>query len=233
MYEWRMAARFLSAVVVVVALALIPCSALLPPWRIYTFHNGDLALLPASSTFLPLVPLSSCLPVSLSPCLPVPSSPCPLTVPVDWRITASVLADATNDGAPEWTLIVWRPWRDWPIQRWISAPSPIAGFHDAAGNSCHLILLDPSDGREIWAGSALPAPLLALAVGDVDGDGRNEVMTLEGNYAAGRDGPATRVDVWRWNGFGFTLEWRSPPGDFRQLRLTNTNNGAILTVVAR
>ncbi|MEA3341804.1 MAG: hypothetical protein U9R15_17705, partial [Chloroflexota bacterium] len=78
-----------------------------------------------------------------------------------------------------------------------------------------------------------PAPLLALAVGDVDGDGRNEVVTLEGDYAAGRDGPATRVDVWRWNGFGFTLEFRSPPGDFRQLRLTDTNNGVILTVVAR
>ena len=27
------------------------------------------------------------------------------------------------------------------------------------------------------AGSALPAPLLALAVGDVDGDGRNEKVT--------------------------------------------------------
>ncbi|MEA3339966.1 MAG: hypothetical protein U9R15_08375 [Chloroflexota bacterium] len=218
-------ARFLSAAIVVVLLVLIPCSAPFPPWRIYAFHDGDLALLPVLFSPLP--------PVALSPCPLVPLSPCPLTVPADWRVTASTLADATNDGAPEWVLLVWRPWRDWPIQRWSTAPSPIAGFHDAAGDSCHLILLDPSDGREIWAGSALPAPLLALAVGDVDGDGRNEVVTLEGDYAAGRDGPATRVDVWRWNGFGFTLEFRSPPGDFRQLRLTDTNNGVILTVVAR
>jgi len=64
------------------------------------------------------------------------------------------------------------------------------------------------------AGSALPAPLLALAVGDVDGDGRNEVVTLEGDYATGRSGPATHVNVWRWSGFGFTLEYRSPPGTF-------------------
>ncbi|MBU0704030.1 MAG: VCBS repeat-containing protein, partial [Chloroflexi bacterium] len=196
---------------------LLPCSAPLTPWQVYAFHDDSFVLLPAS----------------LLPCPPAPSSPCPLTVPADWHITASVLADVTGDSVSEWALIVWRPWRDWPIQRWSPAPSPIAGFHDAAGDSCHLILLDPSDGREIWAGSALPAPLLALAVGDVDGDGRNEVVTLEGNYATGRDGPATRVDVWRWNGFGFTMEWRSPAGDFCQLRLTDVDNDGILDIVIR
>jgi hypothetical protein len=132
----------------------------------------------------------------------------------NWHVTASVLADVTGDHAPEWVLLVWRPWQDWPIQRWSAFPSPIAGFHDAAGESCHLILLDPQEGHEIWAGSALPAPLLALAVEDVDGDGGNEVVTVEGSYASDRDGPGTHVDVWGWNGFGFTLEWRSPPGIF-------------------
>jgi len=94
-------------------------------------------------------------------------------------------------------------------------------------------LLDPSNGREIWAGSALPAPLLALAAGDVDGDGRNEVVTLEGNYTAGRACRATRVDIWRWNGFGFTLEFRSPPGDFCQLCLTDADNNGILDLAVR
>jgi hypothetical protein len=135
-------------------------------------------------------------------------------LPPNWQVSASVLADVTGDHALEWVLLVWRPWQDWPIQRWSAFPSPIAGFHDAAGESCHLILLDPQDGREIWAGSALPAPLLALAVEDMDGDGGNEVVTVEGSYAGGRDGPGTHVDVWGWNGFGFTLEWRSPPGIF-------------------
>ena len=71
----------------------------------------------------------------------------------------------------------------------------------------HLILIDPRNGREIWAGSALPAPLLTLGIEDVDGDGRNEVRTLEGSYTGGG---STHLDVWRWNGFGFTLEQRSP-----------------------
>ncbi len=128
----------------------------------------------------------------------------------DWEIASATLADVTGDGTSEWVLLVWRRWRDWPIQRWSSLPSPIAGFHDTAGRSCHLILLDPLTGREVWAGSALPVPFLALAVRDVDGDGHNELIALEGNYATGPLGPATSIDVWHWNGFGFVLEGRFP-----------------------
>jgi len=208
----------ITTAAIIVVVALLPCSAPLPPWQVYTFHGNS---------FTPLVSLSPCLP--LSP----PSSPCPPLTPPEWQVTASSLADVTGEGDPEWVLLVWRRWRDWPIQRWLSVPSPIADFHDAAGDSCHLILLDPHDGHEIWAGSSLPAPLLALAAGDVDGDGRNEVVTLEGDYASGRDGPATRVDVWYWNGFGFTLEWRSPPGTFHQLRLTDVDNSGILDIAVR
>ncbi len=212
-----MTVRGVVTMSVIVLLASLPRSAPLAPWQVYAFHDDSFTLLPAS-----LPPLSPSSLVSWSPCSPL--------IPHAWHVTVSILADVTNDGSPEWVLLVWRPWRDWPIQRWSSAPSPIAGFHDAAGDSCHLILLDPYGGRETWAGSALPAPLLALAVGDVDGDGQSEVVTLEGDYTTGRDGPATHVDVWRWNGFGFTLEWRSPPGTFRQLRLTDMDNGAILAI---
>jgi len=150
-----------------------------------------------------------------------PVSPRLPDLPPGWHVTASTLADVTGDGAAEWVLLVWRPWRDWPIQQWSAVPSPIAEFHDAGGDSCHLILLDPDDGREIWAGSALPVPLLSLVVDDVDGDGTNEVLTVEGTYAAGRDGAGTRVDVWRWNGFGFTMAWRSAPGTFDPSCLEN------------
>jgi hypothetical protein len=221
----QVAVRIFSNMGAFVAVLLLPCSAPLAPWEFYTFHDDSFTLLipsvpPASFSPPPLIPLS--------PCLPHP----PL-IPSTWHVTASALADVTGDTTPEWALLVWRPWRDWPIQRWSSAPSPIADFHDAAGDSCHLILLDPRDGGEIWAGSALPAPLLALAVGDVDGDGRNEVVTLEGDYATGRSGPATRVDVWRWNGFGFTLEWRSPPSTLRELRLTDADNSGILDIAVR
>ena len=209
----------ISALVAVAVLVLVPCSARLPPWQVYGSRDGSFGRLTWSRD-------------RLSGLVDLPTSRGPAT-PTSWQVTASVLADVTGDNRAEWVLLVWRPWHDWPIQRWLSVPSPIAGFHDAAGDSCHLILLDPSDGREIWAGSALPAPFLALAVGDVDGDGRNEVVTLEGEYTAGRGGPAARVNVWRWNGFGFTMDWRSPPGVLRQLRLTDVDNSSILDIAVR
>jgi len=151
-------------------------------------------------------------------------------VPSDWYVTASALSDVTGDGTPEWALLVWRPWRDWPIQDWSTVPSPIAGFHDDRGDSCHLILIDPQDGHEIWAGSALPVPLLSLAVDDVDGDGAPEVLTVEGSYAQGRDGTGTHVSVWSWTGFGFTMEWRSSAATFAPSCLADTDRCGILNI---
>ncbi|MBN1178463.1 MAG: VCBS repeat-containing protein [Anaerolineae bacterium] len=179
----------------------------------YVFREG---------TFVPSVRPPSCRPLD--------PWPCPLALPVDWHVTGSVTADVTGDGAPECVLLVWRPWQDWPTQRWSPIASPIETFHDAAGDSCHLILLDPATGREVWAGSALPAPLLALAVGDMDGDEQREVVTLEGSYAGGRAGVASHVDVWRWNGFGFTLMWRSPPGAYRALCLEDVDGDGVLDI---
>jgi hypothetical protein len=208
----------LAVVASLLLLATVPAAAREMPWRIYGVRDGAfvaLGVLPAGEIVL------------------TETSPAPPPLPPDWELAAWELADATGDGQPEWVLLVWRPWRDWAIQQWLDVPSPIAGFHDAAGRSNHLVLLAPRDGRELWAGSALPAPLLALAVGDVDGEGRAEVVTLEGDYADGAAGCASRIDVWQWVGFGFKLEYRSAPGRYCCLRLTATHNGGILDIAVR
>ncbi len=221
----HVALRLLPRLLALLVLALLPRSIPIFPWQVYTFRAGSFTVHAPRH----LLPPASCI-------LPPASS----HLPPDWHVTASVLADVTYDGVPEWVLVVWRPWRDWPIQRWLPVPSPIAGFHDAAGDSCHLILIDPDDGREIWAGSALPVPLVTIAVGDVDGDGRNEVVTLEGDYRTGRGGRATHVGVWRWEDFGFVMEWRSPAGTFEgaisgppRLCLTDVDKDGILDVAVR
>lgn len=189
------------------------------PWQWYAFREGSFHSLVSSRR----IPGPSAAPQIFDQSI----------IPPAWHISASALADVTGDGSAEWVLVVWRPWRDWPIQRWSSVRSPITGFHDEAGNSCHLILLDPGDGHEIWAGSALPAPSLALAVGDVDGDKQPEIVMLEGDYVTGRQGPARHVDIWHWNGFGFTLEWRSSPGTYHQLYLVDADDNRVLDIAAR
>jgi hypothetical protein len=209
----------LAAATAVSLLALLPCSAPLPPWQSFTLTEGGLLSLgeAAAGDTYPHPP----------------AVPGPPPVPAEWYVADLAWADSTNDGFPEWALLVWRPWRDWEIQRWSSVPSPIIDFHDEQGLSCHVVLIASTGDREIWAGSALPVPLLTLEVGDVDGDGRNELVTLEGNYAAGWRGAATHLVVWRWSGFGFSLEERSPAAGYHQARLTDCNNDGILDIVVR
>lgn len=214
----RKTGTLLGLTLCLLMLLVLPTATRQTPWRLYDFQNNVFKI-----TSLPLdfPHITACAQATV-----------PLVMPETWDVRASVLADVTGDSVPEWTLLVWRPWRDWAIQAWVPAPSPITDFYDAAGDSCHIILLDPS-GHEIWAGSALPAPFVEIAVGDVDGDGQNELVTLEGNYAAGRERPATHINIWRWNGFGFSLAHRSPPGRWRALCLTDTNNDGILNIVVK
>lgn len=137
-----------------------------------------------------------------------PAPPCPaLTLPPDWEVRASVLADVTGDGTPECVLAVWRPWRDWHTARWNTRPTPIQGNRDARGRSSHVAVLRPLGGgryREVWVGSALFQPVATLTV--LPG---GTLATLETTYAA-PGAPAHALSLWHWTGFGFRLDRRVP-----------------------
>jgi hypothetical protein len=152
--------------------------------------------------------------------------------PAEWQVRGAARGDVTGDGVEDVVLLVWRDWADWPIQAWLDVPSPIAGRHDADGQSCHVIVLDPTTGRELWAGSALPRPLAAIAVGDMDGDGVDDLAALEGRYDTPRD-VGFHAHVWRWNGFGFRLDWRGEGGHFRHLALYDVTGDGVDEVLIR
>jgi hypothetical protein len=69
--------------------------------------------------------------------------------------------------------------------------------------------------RELWGGSPVHAPILEVDLGDLDGDGLDELAAIE----APIDDSARYVTVWRWHGWGFSLLWRSPPGEYHDLIL--------------
>lgn len=140
---------------------------------------------------------------------PRPAPPCPaLTLPATWDVRSQVSADVTGDGVPECVLAVWRPWSDWPVTRWSAAPSPITANRDAQGDSAHIAVLRPRPGGtfdNIWVGSALFRPVLALSVRP-----GGQLLTLEGRYASGRNAASVALSEWSWTGFGFRLERRVP-----------------------
>jgi Bacterial capsule synthesis protein PGA_cap len=148
-----------------------------------------------------------------------------------WEILDGILADITGDERPECVALVWRPWQDWFTAPWRTGQSPIKNHRDARGDSAQVAVLKASSNQSIWFGSALARPAIAMRVGDVINDKKLELVTLEGEYVSGRRGPAQRVKVWGWNGFGFGLIWESPPSRYTGLELGATVGGHQLILV--
>ena len=79
--------------------------------------------------------------------------------PQTWQVVQAAFTDLNRDGQPEVTLLLWRPFQPWPVDQWLPNGGRIADFHDAAGQSCHIILIGWSRSayRELW-----PVPLWHL-----------------------------------------------------------------------
>lgn len=98
-----------------------------------------------------------------------------------WAISGG---DVDGDGNTEVLVSMWKPTRSDPFFR--NRPFIFCHAHD---------ILWPK-----WLGSRLARPFVEARLGDVDGDGRAELVATEklggGKY---------RLALYRWNGFGFTV----------------------------
>jgi hypothetical protein len=125
--------------------------------------------------------------------------------PASWRVKQAFIGDLNRDGIDEAILLVWRPFESWPIDSFLPAGGRIDAFHDREGMSCHLILIGWEEEKydELWAGSALIRPIEQLTAVDLDRDGWQELVALEGQYDTRT--PGGTLTAWRWRGFGFVL----------------------------
>jgi hypothetical protein len=152
--------------------------------------------------------------------------------PSAWYVAQAQDTDLDHDGIREAALLVWRSFKPWPVDQWLPYGGRIAGFHNNEGSSCHIILIgwNGSAYDEVWAGSALAEPVLSFAASDLDGDGRQELVTLEGSYSDPASAPGRAVKVWEWNGFGFSVVY-GVEGTFYRMALAQSDAGHVLILV--
>lgn len=164
--------------------------------------------------------------VTIKPCGSQSGAPS-WSSPDSWQVKEALFSDLNLDGEEEIALLVWRPFKPWPVDRFMPHGGRNSTFHDEKGMSCQIILIGLVDGvfRERWAGSALAAPVHSVIAADLDGDGLQELAALEYAYEGNPDLAA--ITVWVWNGFGFSLETRQN-GPYASLLVTQTNSGNLL-----
>jgi poly-gamma-glutamate synthesis protein (capsule biosynthesis protein) len=121
----------------------------------------------------------------------------PWRSPAGWRVDA--FAVAAPPDAPDLAFTVWKPTERTEIRA--------TELRDAIRQ--HFFLFGWRRGaiRPVWNSSALPRPFLAFALAPGGPAGAARLVGLEGDYFAAARPPA--LTVWAWNGFGYSLEWRS------------------------
>lgn len=147
--------------------------------------------------------------------------------PQTWKVTEAITADLNRDGKNELVMVVWRPHKVWPIDSFLPSGGRIADFHDRSGSSCHLILVgwDGKEYRELWAGSSLIDPVFSIRAADLDHDGNEELVTLEGKYD--NKNTSGNLTVWDWSGFGFRLRDRKQ-GSFSEFGIVSTDGNVLV-----
>ena len=132
-----------------------------------------------------------------------------------WRVVDVALGDPNDDGRYEILAALWKP-------------------DDTGTLTSHPFIIGHRGGavKVIWGGSAVTHGIHEIALADVDNDGVEELVVLES--ARPGDGPdATQrtLSVWDWHGWGFNLRWRSEPGGYRDLGVTE--DGIIVVTVEK
>lgn len=138
--------------------------------------------------------------------------------PPDFKIDSARIADITHSGQQSIIFSLWKPHN-------FGASKPFWIKDDKTIPRNHLFIYHSVDDKikPIWGSSNLDAPNCKFEVADLKHDGKNELITLEGDYA---DFPACHgkyIAVWQWNGWGFTNIWRSPKGNFSNFILDQNN----------
>jgi poly-gamma-glutamate synthesis protein (capsule biosynthesis protein) len=132
----------------------------------------------------------------------------------DWWIDNFILADADNNGVLDINLSLWKAGNFGPSQPfWVKENDMSVKNHffifDFVGNTM----------KQVWGSSNLSEPNCEFQIADIDNDGKNDLVVIEGDYSHESKCYGNYVGVWKWNGWGFCNEWRSEKGIFANLKI--------------
>ncbi len=145
--------------------------------------------------------------------------------PSDWLIDSFVIADSNNDGTADINLSVWKAGN-------FGTSKPFWIKENDMSIKNHFFVFDFINGamNPIWQSSNLETPNCEFAFVDIDGDEKNDLITIEGEYSQKLKCDGRYVAIWKWNGWGFSNEWRSEKGNFSNLKIKEINDVKYIVV---
>lgn len=145
--------------------------------------------------------------------------------PETWWVDDFALADADGDGSININMSVWKAGS-------FGTTKPFWVRENDLSIKNHFFVFGFREGsvRPVWQSSNLDAPNREFLFDDVDGDGRQELVVVEGEYADKDRSSGKHVAVWRWDEWGFFNEWRSPAGRYRNLSIEKIGESKLIAV---
>ena len=145
--------------------------------------------------------------------------------PDDWWIDDFVLADSNNDGIVDINLSLWKSGN-------FGTSKPFWVKENDMSVKNHFFVLDFIGGsiKQVWGSSNLAEPNCEFKITDVDNDGKNDLIVIEGDYSQEPKCNGNYVAVWKWDDWGFSNEWRSDKGDFSNLEIEKINEKSYIVV---
>jgi len=144
----------------------------------------------------------------------------------NWQVENVILADFNQDNQIEINMSLWKEGsygKDLPF--WLEENTKEWGSH--------LFVYGMRDGgiRPIWCSSTLDAPIKEMIAGDINRDGKSELVVLEGDYNNPKNKWGDYLAIWSWNDWGFFNDYRSVEGKYFNLSIEDIDNDDILDII--
>lgn len=146
--------------------------------------------------------------------------------PPSWWIDDFILADSNNNGSLNLNLSLWKSGS-------FGSSKPFWIEENDMSVKNHFFIYEFSRDKEfkqLWSSSNLSVPNCEFKIADVDMDGNNDLIVIEGSYSDDFSCKGGYLAVWKWNSWGFSNEWRSESDSFYNLDLEKIGEKTFITV---